>query len=64
MPTKEDLARDLSEILGSGISHTATVMELLKNRGWTTDQIVPIIYHLLLIGKVDPNGTKTPYNRN
>lgn len=64
MPTKEDLQRDLDHILGSGVNHTATVMELLKMRGWSVDAIVPIVYQLLLLGKLDPNGNRTPYNTN
>lgn len=64
MATLEDFKRDVERILGTGVNHTATVMELLKDCGWTNDQIVPVIYQLLLHGKVDPNGNRTPYKAN
>lgn len=64
MSTAEELQHDIEQILGTGVNHTATVMEFLKDRGWTNDVIVPVIYQLLLRGKLDPNGNQTPYRVN
>ncbi len=64
MGTLEDLKRDLKEIVGSGINHTATVMELLRKRGWPDGVIVPAVYQLLLTGVLDPKGQKVSYRQN
>ena len=60
----DKLKKDLLEILGSGINHTGQVMDMLKERGWSNEMIVPVIYQLLLQGKVDPKGNRTPYKAN
>ena len=64
MTDAEKLDRDIQEILGTGVNRTATVMELLKERGWSTGVIVSVAYQLLLKGKVDPNGNAKPYRAN
>jgi hypothetical protein len=64
MTDAERLDRDIQEILGTGVNRTATVMEMLKERGWSTEVIMPVAYQLLLRGKVDPNGNPTPYRTN
>jgi len=61
---KDKLQADLNEILASGINNTARVMELLKDKGYTLDEIMRITYQLLLLGKLDPKGTTTPYRAN
>lgn len=60
----EDLQRDIEVILGSGINHTKRVMELLKEKGWSDDVIVPVVYQLLLRGQLNPNGNRVPYRTN
>jgi len=64
MKTLEDLKRDLEEILGSGIRNTNKVIEMLQARGWADGQILPIVYNLLLHGKLDPAGPTTPFRTN
>lgn len=64
MTDAERLDRDIQEILGSGVTRTETVMEMLKERGWSTGVIVPVAFQLLLKGKVDPNGNAIPYRKN
>ncbi len=64
MTDAERLDRDIQEILGTGVNRTATVMEMLKERGWSTEVNMPVAYQLLLRGKVDPNGNPTPYRTN
>jgi hypothetical protein len=60
----EEIQRDLVGIVATGVTHTATVMVLLNQRGWSSNDIVPAIYAALLKGLVDPNGTQTPYRTN
>jgi hypothetical protein len=60
----KDIQEDLDHILETGITHTATVMVLLKERGWGNDDILPVIYQALLQDRVDPKGVKTPYKGN
>lgn len=60
----EHMKRDLAEILGAGITHTGTVMEMLKAKGWTSEDIVPVVYRLLLLNQLDPNGNKIPFKAN
>jgi hypothetical protein len=60
----EELQRDIEHILGSGISHTGRIMEILKEKGWSNSVVVPVMYQLLLRGKVDPNGNQNPYGAN
>jgi hypothetical protein len=64
MTDAERLQRDVEDILGSGINHTATFMERMKQRGWSTAVIVPAVYQLLLRGKLDPKGNPTPFRAN
>lgn len=45
-------------ILKSGINHTGRFIELMKEKGWSDNVIVPIVYQLLLNGKLDPKGNK------
>lgn len=61
---KDQLQADLNEILSTGINNTAKVMEMLKDKGYTLDEIMRITYQLLLLGKVDPKGATTPYRGN
>jgi hypothetical protein len=60
----EDLGRHVKEILSSGVNHTGRVMELLKEKGWSDNVIVAVVYQLLLRGKLDPNGNQVPYKTN
>lgn len=64
MNDAERLQKDVEEILGSGINHTATFMERMKERGWPNGVIVPAVYQLLLRGKLDPKGNAAPYRAN
>lgn len=61
---KEKLQADLNEILASGVNNTPRFMELLKDKGNTLDEIMKITFQLLCLGKLDPNGAKTPYRAN
>lgn len=61
---KDKLQADLNEILSTGVNNTAKVMELLKDKGYTLDEIMRITFQLLCLGKLDPNGAKTPYRAN
>lgn len=58
------LGGDLQTILQTGVTHTGRVIELLEMRGWTHDQILPVIYKALLKDLVSPNGIKTPFRGN
>jgi hypothetical protein len=58
------IRRDLEEIVATGVTHTATVIVLLNQRGWQNDDILPAIYRALLDGLLDPKGTSTPYRSN
>lgn len=60
----EDLERDLERILETGITNTGHVIDLLKEKGWKDNDILPVIYQTLLQGRVDPKGAKTPYKGN
>lgn len=60
----KEIQNDLDQILETGITHTATVMVLLKERGWRDADILPVIYQALLQGRVDPKGIETPYREN
>ena len=64
MTPLETLKEDFEQILGSGINHTGRVMELLKERGHTLANIMPVIYQMLLHGRLDPKGNKEPYKAN
>lgn len=64
MPIPEALILDFERIFATGVTHTGTVIELMQLRGWTQDQILPIIYQLLLRGRLDPNGIKIPFREN
>lgn len=59
-----NIQEDLDRILDTGITHTAAVMVLLKERGWRDDDILPVIYQALLESRVDPKGCTTPYKGN
>jgi hypothetical protein len=56
------LKADVEGILASGVNHTGTFIELLKEKDWSEGVIVPLVYQLLLMGKLDPNGNKYPKN--
>lgn len=62
--TAEKLQKDVESIIESGVNHTGTFMELLKKKGWSERVIVPLVYQLLLLGRLDPNGNKTPFTTN
>lgn len=62
--TPEKLQKDVEDILSSGVNHTGTFMELLKKKGWLDRIILPLVYQLLLKGRLDPNGSKEPRNDN
>lgn len=55
---------DVERILKSGVTHTGHFMELLKLRGWGTEIIMPVVYQLLMMGRLNPNGNKQPYKTN
>jgi hypothetical protein len=55
---------DVESILKSGVNHTGHFTELLQMRGWGTEIIMPVVYQLLLMGKLNPNGNKQPYKTN
>lgn len=55
---------DVERILKSGVNHTGHFMELLQMRGHKVEIIMPVVYQLLLMGKLDPNGNKSPYKTN
>lgn len=60
----KDIQEDLDQILETGVTHTATVMVLLKERGWGNDSILPVIYKALLGSRLDPKGVQEPYKGN
>jgi hypothetical protein len=64
MEEAERLQRDIEEILSSGINHTATFMERMKEFGWSNAVIVAAVYQLLLRGKLDPKGNAVPFRAN
>lgn len=65
MKTLEDLKRDLSEIIvAGGVTNTGTVIELLQNRGWPNEAILPAVYQLIKAGTLLPNGRKISYRQN
>jgi hypothetical protein len=55
---------DAREILDAGINNTGKFMELMQQRGWPVKVVLPAAMHLLLHGKLDPNGNTTPYKSN
>lgn len=62
--SRADIDRDLEKILLLGIRNTAEVIERLRKEGHSVDDILPAIYQALLVGKVDPRGTKSPFMGN
>lgn len=64
MQPTEQMRRELEDIVSSGITHTQTVIDLLFGKWWPNDLIVPVIYQLVLAGKLSPQGIKIPYRGN
>jgi hypothetical protein len=64
MGTLDDLKRDISKILATGVNHTGRMIELLQAAGWSSDMIVPAVYQLIANGTLDPKGRQVPYRAN
>lgn len=64
MEVSQGFKDDVERILKSGVNHTGHFMELLQMRGHKVETIMPVVYQLLLMGKLDPNGNKMPYKTN
>lgn len=64
MEVSQELKDDVERILKSGVTHTGHFMELLQMRGHKIEIIMPVVYQLLLLDKLNPNGNKAPYKTN
>lgn len=65
MKSLEDLKKTITRIVvGKGITHTGTVIDLLRSEAWSDGIILPVVFEMIAAGILDPNGCKEAFKEN